>query len=44
MKIQGAEKTETRVKDNKTVKNKLVAIVYLRLPKNAQTLKKNSLF
>jgi hypothetical protein len=28
-KIQGAEKTETRAKDNKTVKNKLV------VPKNA---------
>jgi hypothetical protein len=33
-KIQGAEKTEKRAKDNKAVKTKLVLIVYLHHPKN----------
>jgi hypothetical protein len=37
-KIQGAEKTETRAKDNKTVKTKLVLMVYLHHFKNAQTI------
>jgi hypothetical protein len=36
--IQGAEKTKTRAKDNKTVKPKLVLIVYLHHPKNPQTI------
>jgi hypothetical protein len=32
-----AEKTEKRAKDNKTVKTKLVLIVYSHHPKNANT-------
>jgi hypothetical protein len=36
-KIQEAEKTETRAKHNKTVKTKLVLIVYSHHPKHAQT-------